>query len=89
MREYKLMERTDRPEIKFWAREVSINGPKGYAANFPVFVNAYEVKYPRKMYTDAKDVPAPELCVWSGYLQAAAVRKHYRETDRSNAYMEV
>ena len=77
MSEYKLMEHREKPEVKFWAREAPYR--RRYAANFPVEGEFYEVKYPRKMYVDAKEVPGPELCVWSGYLEAAAVRKLYRE----------
>ena len=79
MSEYKLMEHRGTPEVKLWARETWKTEVRGYTANFPVANAAYEVKYPRKMYADAKDVPAAELCVWSGYLQADAVRKLYRE----------
>ena len=79
MSEYKLMEHRENSGVKFWAREVGT--VYRYTPNFPVGITqpAYEVKYPRKMYADAKDVPAAELCVWSGYLPTDAVRKLYRE----------
>ena len=79
MSKYKLMEHKEKPEIKFWARKVRIKESTGYASNFPVSKSVFEVKYPRKMYADARAVPGPELCVWSGYLQAAAVRELYCE----------
>ena len=74
-----MMERTDKPEVKLWARQVFVDLKVAPATNFPVLGKAYEVKYPCKMYADAQDVPAAELCVWSGYLAADAVRKLYRE----------
>ena len=77
MSEYKLMEHKDEPDVRLWAREVGAG--YRYTANFPVEGNVFEVKYPRKMYADAQDVPAAKLCVWSGYLSADAVRELYRE----------
>ena len=77
MSDYKLMQHKNKPEVKFWAREVSPS--YRYAANFSVGGCALEVKYPRKMYADTQDVPGPELCVWSGYLDGLVVQEFYRE----------